>query len=35
LSIFRRLAAKVVDVLNAMVSHLSGARVATHPLDVI
>jgi hypothetical protein len=31
LSIFLRLAAKVVDVLHAMVSHLSGARVATDP----
>ena len=31
LSIFLRFAAKVVDVLHAMVSHLSGARVATQP----
>src|SRR6516164_3740731 len=31
LSIFLRLAAKVVDVLHTMVSHLSGARVATQP----
>src|SRR6516162_10100783 len=31
LSIFLRFDAKVVDVLHAMVSHLSGARVATQP----